>query len=41
MTLREFVVVGAAIVVAFNVFVLVVLMLLSAWSTREAPNYWE
>ena len=41
MTLREFVVVGATIVVAFNVFVLVVLMLLSAWSTREAPNYWE
>jgi hypothetical protein len=28
-------------VVAFNVFVLVVLMLLNAWSTREAPNYWE
>jgi len=41
MTLRDYLVIGAGLVVAFNVFVLMVLVLLSIWSTREAPNYWE
>jgi|KBSSwiS6_1023812.scaffolds.fasta_scaffold239739_2 hypothetical protein len=41
MTLREFLVIGAFIVIAVNLLVLVILMILSIWSARQAPNYWE